>query len=87
MMSRQATKRLGRLPSAVKKSLIALIREIEIDGPVRGNWPNYGPLGKDRHHCHLKKGRPTFVAIWEVFDKDIKVVEVTYAGTHERAPY
>ncbi len=86
-MSRQAVKQSGRLPAAVKKSLIALIREIEIAGPVRGNWSNYGLLGKDRHHCHLKKGRPTFVAIWEVMDKDIKVVEVTYAGTHERAPY
>ncbi len=87
MMSRQAAKQVGRLPAAVKKSLIALIREIAIAGPVRGNWPNYGSLGKDRHHCHLKKGRPTFVAIWEVVAKDIKVVEVTYAGTHERAPY
>jgi hypothetical protein len=87
MMSRQAAKQLGRLPSAVKKSLIALMREIEISGPVRGNWPNYGSLGKGRHHCHLKKGRPTYVAIWELADKAVKVVEVTYARTHERAPY
>jgi hypothetical protein len=87
MMSRQATKQLGRLPLAVRKSLIALMREIEIAGPVRGNWPKYGPLRKGRHHCHLKKGRPTYVAVWEVVDKAIKVVEVTYAGTHERAPY
>ena len=63
------------------------MREIETDGPVRGNWPNYGKLDKDRHHCHLKKGRPSYVAVWELKDKEICLVEVTYAGTHEKAPY
>ena len=87
LLSRQAAKQIERLPLTVRRNLIALMREIEVTGPVRGNWPNYGPLGKERHHCHLKKGRPTYVAIWEVVDKAVKVVEVTYAGTHERAPY
>ncbi len=87
LLSRQAAKQIERLPLTVRRNLIALMREIEVNGPVRGNWPNYGPLGKERHHCHLKKGRPTYVAIWEVVDKAVKVVEVTYAGTHERAPY
>jgi hypothetical protein len=36
--------------------------------------------------CHLKKGRPTYVACWTV-DKKNKVIEVYYAGTHEKAPY
>jgi len=27
------------------------------------------------------------VAIWEVIDKEIRLIEVTYAGTHEKAPY
>jgi hypothetical protein len=27
------------------------------------------------------------VAVWEVHDKTIKLVEVTYVGTHEKAPY
>jgi hypothetical protein len=87
MLSGQATKQIDCLPLGVRKNLIALMREIEISGPVRGNWPNYGPLGKDRYHCHLKKGRPTYVAVWEIMDKAIKIVEVIYAGTHERAPY
>ena len=87
LLSRQAAKQIERLPLTVRRNLIALMREIEVTGPMRGNWPNYGPLGKERHHCHLKKGRPTYVAIWEVVDKAVKVVEVTYAGTHERAPY
>ena len=87
MVSGQAAKQIGRLPVAVRKSLITLMREIETSGPARGNWPNYGLLRKARYHCHLKKGRPTYVAIWEVVNKAIKVVEVIYAGTHERAPY
>ena len=86
-VSRQAAKQIERLPLSVRKGLITLMREIEVAGPVRGNWSNYDSLGRSRHHCHLKKGHPTYVVIWEVLDKSSKVVEVTYAGTHERAPY
>lgn len=87
LLSRQAAKQISRLPLAVRKNLITLMREIEVAGPVRGNWPNFGPLGKERYHCHLKKGHPTYVAVWQLLDKAIRLVEVTYAGTHERAPY
>lgn len=75
------------LPVQVQENLYALIRQIETCGPVRGNWLNYGKLSSTRHHCHLKKGRPTYVAVWEVRDSQRRVVEVIYAGTHERAPY
>lgn len=44
-------------------------------------------LSNGDHHCHLKKGHPTYVVIWQVTDKTIKLVEVTYVGTHEKAPY
>ena len=86
-VTRRAGKQIGRLPERVKQNLVALIRDIEISGPVRGNWPNYSPLGPGRHHCHIRKGKPTYVAIWEVKNKAIQLVEVTYAGTHEKAPY
>ncbi|MDR3555637.1 MAG: hypothetical protein P4L55_12845 [Syntrophobacteraceae bacterium] len=46
-----------------------------------------GNSDKNRHHCHLKKGKPTYVAIWEVRDKNVRIVEIIYAGTHEKAPY
>jgi hypothetical protein len=73
----------GRKPSVV--DLINLLMlELEIKGPHRSNWPNYGKLGKGDYHCHLKKGHPTFVACWKVFGKQI---EVYYVGTHEGAPY
>ncbi len=79
--------RIAALPWQVQRSFVALIREIEVQGPVRGNWPNYGKLASERHHCHLKKGRPTYVAVWEVRDSHQHLVEVTYVGTHEKAPY
>ena len=86
-ISKKVSKAIPKLPKSVQQSLFLLLGEIECSGPVRGNWKNYSRLGKDRHHCHLKKGKPTYVAVWETNDKQIKLVEVTYVGTHEKAPY
>jgi mRNA-degrading endonuclease RelE of RelBE toxin-antitoxin system len=84
---RRALKQVDRLPVKVREILADLIRDMELHGPVRGNWPNYSRLSENRHHCHIKKGQPTYVTIWEETDKGIKLIEVTYAGTHEKAPY
>jgi len=86
-ITKRVIKQIDRLPARAKEALADLIRDIEADGPVRGNWPNYSALTSGRHHCHLKKGRPTYVAIWEVRDRTIRLIEVVYAGTHEKAPY
>ena len=86
-MTRITEKQNAKLSKPVRQILFALMNDIENDGPVRGDWPNYGKLASGRHHCHLKKGNPTYVAVWEVRDKKIKLVEVTYVGTHEKAPY
>jgi len=80
-------KRVRNLPENVQNVLIALKKDMEANGPVRGDWPNFSALSNGRYHCHLKKGRPTYVAIWEVKNKEIKLIEVIYAGTHEKAPY
>jgi hypothetical protein len=80
-------KRIRNLPENVQNLLIALKKDMEASGPIRGDWPNFSALSGARYHCHLKKGRPTYVAIWEVTDKEIRLIEVTYAGTHEKAPY
>jgi mRNA-degrading endonuclease RelE of RelBE toxin-antitoxin system len=86
-LRRKAEKQAEKLPCAVRASLTLLIREMENRGPIRGNWPNYGRLGLNRYHCHIKQGHPTYVAVWEVLDNEIRLIEVTYAGTHEKAPY
>jgi len=86
-LSRNAEKQKTKLSRPLRQILYALIGDIEAGGPVRGDWPNYGKLANGKHHCHLKKGNPTYVTVWEVQDKKIKLVEVTYVGTHEKAPY
>jgi mRNA-degrading endonuclease RelE of RelBE toxin-antitoxin system len=85
-LSKRADKLAGKLPAAVRAALQTLMDEIAILGPVRGDWPNYSKLGDDRHHCHLKKGKPTYVAVWTA-DKQTVTVEIVYVGTHEKAPY
>lgn len=86
-LQKKVLKQIERLPPLVIEALVALLREMEIMGPVRGNWSNYKSLSISQHHCHLKKGHPTYVAIWEVLDKENKLIEVVYVGTHEKAPY
>jgi mRNA-degrading endonuclease RelE of RelBE toxin-antitoxin system len=86
-LSRKAIKQKESLPKTIKEQLFALIRSIENYGPVRGDWPNYGKLKPGQSHCHLQKGRPTYVAVWEERDKEIKLIEVVYVGTPEKAPY
>jgi hypothetical protein len=85
--NRQTAKQINHLPPAVRAALAHLALDMRESGPVRGDWPNYSKLTGERHHCHLKKGRPCYVAVWQVIDKEIKLIEVTYAGTHEKAPY
>jgi mRNA-degrading endonuclease RelE of RelBE toxin-antitoxin system len=83
----KAAKQYVKLPEQIKVVMDALVIEIQQIGPMRGNWKNYGKLGPSTHHCHLKAWKPTYVACWEVIDKTIRVVEVYYVGTHEKAPY
>lgn len=85
--SRRVRKQAEGLPAAVRAALLFLIDEMERLGPIRGNWPHYGKLGPDRHHCHLKGGRPTYVAVWETDGSTVRLVRITYVGTHEDAPY
>jgi mRNA-degrading endonuclease RelE of RelBE toxin-antitoxin system len=82
----KARKQKSKLPEKIRQLLFQLAKDIEASGPVRGDWPNYSKLGNNRHHCHLKKGHPTYVAVWTE-DRDIITVEIIYAGTHENAPY
>lgn len=85
--SRKAQKQYERLPKSVREALDFLTLEIENLGPARGNWPNYGKLADGSHHCHIKKGHPTYVAVWEEVEGKIRIVRIKYAGTHEKAPY
>jgi len=86
-LSRKTEKQKEKLPEQAKGALLFLLHEIARNGPVRGDWPNYSKLGPKQHHCHIRKGKPTYVAVWEEISGEIRLVEITYVGTHEKAPY
>lgn len=83
----RAAKQRQCLPHTVRQRYLVLAQELATQGPIRGNWPNYSKLSDLRHHCHLQKGRPTYVAVWEVIDPQQRIIEVLYVGTHANAPY
>jgi len=85
--SNKAAKQYLKLPKAVQDAVALLLAEMMIAGPVRGNWSNYSKLAGSRHQCHLKKGKPTYVAVWKEDTGGIHLIEVIYVGTHEKAPY
>lgn len=91
-MTPKADKAKDKLPGYVQDLIATLTKQMGILGPYRKEWKNYGPIsGKgipdDAFHCHLKKGKPTYVACWKIVNKREKVIEVYYVGTHENAPY
>lgn len=89
--SRIAAKQADKLSERILSVLALLIKDLRESGPFPGkHWPNYGKLkGQklDIRHCHLIKGKPTYVCCWEVVNKQRKIIEVNYVGSHEKAPY
>lgn len=83
----QAKKFDSNLSSFAKNAFFTLLKELKMSGPYRINWPNYTKMTGDDYHCHIKKGHPTYVVCWKIYDKKYKIIEVYYAGTHEKAPY
>lgn len=87
LFTKKAAKQYGKLPRTIRDNIAVLIMEIRLSGPVRGNWPNYSKLSALEHHCHVKKGQPTYVAVWREDKGQVRLVKVIYVGTHEKAPY
>jgi mRNA-degrading endonuclease RelE of RelBE toxin-antitoxin system len=90
MISPRAAKQKAKLPARIAERLDALRIKIEATGPLQPRTPHFGRLNGwpgETYHCHLNKGRPTYVVIWPVEKDSVQVVEVIYAGTHEKAPY
>src|SRR3990172_773970 len=74
--TRHAAKQITKLPKNIVVVTRALVHEIEMLGPLRHNWKNFSKLwgNENLYHCHLKHGKPTYVACWEVKDKKIKII-------------
>lgn len=91
--STSAEKQKKQLPRKVSEVLARLVKDLEIGGYVQKSWPHFSSLGKGKriptnsYHCHIKRGRPTYVACWQMIDKKIQIMEIFYVGTHENAPY
>jgi mRNA-degrading endonuclease RelE of RelBE toxin-antitoxin system len=87
--SGKVVKQIRELPQPVQMAVRFLVKDLQLNGPTARTWPNFGKLQgqTDCYHCHLRKGRPTYVAVWQVVDKDVKLIEVKYVGTHEGADY
>jgi hypothetical protein len=79
-------KRSGSRPS-INDVIDLLVLDLKKNGPQLPDWPHFGPLEVERFHCHLRRGRPTYVACWRITNKQMKQIEVYYVGSHEGAPY
>lgn len=86
-------KERSKLPANIRSQFDLLLKEMELLGPIRKNWKNFSSLKNGRdipanaYHCHIKKGKPTFVVCYRITSKENKAIEVYYVGTHENAPY
>lgn len=83
-VAKKAAKRARKLPTPVLQLFEALLLDLKKIGPVQPEWPNYSKLTHGQYHCHLNY---SYVAVWEVTNKEIRILEVTYVGSREDAPY
>ena len=91
-LTKKTLKQLKKLDEDVVAEFYLLVNDLKINGPrPLGRWRHYGKLRlsgqTDCRHCHLNAGKTTYVCCWEVVDKVIKIMEMYYVGTHEKAPY
>lgn len=89
-LNAKSRKRKEKLPPEIAANFLALLTQLELTGPAQPAWPHYGKLRNTKtetHHCHLNTGRPVYVAVWQVQNKQIRLMEINYVGTHENAPY
>ena len=81
---KHALKRIAKMPKSEREKFEALTRDLRIIGPILPHWPNYSKLGASSYHCHLSY---RWVACWEVRNKALHLIDVTYVGSREDAPY
>jgi len=89
IFSKKAQKQRDKLPQLILDMFYFLKNEMQIRGPYLYDWPHYGKItgSGDHYHCHLNKGRPTYVVVWQVIDTTIRVIGIKYIGTHENVGY
>jgi len=91
IFSHKAAKQAEKLKQSTLSVLRLLTEDLTQKGPLLITWPNYGKLygrkNEYKWHCHLSKGRPTYVCCWKLINNQKRTIEIYYVGTHENAPY
>ena len=90
IFSRKAEKQKAKLPPATADTLYLLQKDLENRGPNVIGWPHYSKIVGSKsahHHCHLNKGHPTYVVVWQILDKVVRILEIQFVGTHEKVNY
>ena len=87
--SGKAGKQVSKLPGDIRDRAYALKLDMEYSGPEQTSWRNYGLIvgARDVHHCHLNSGRPRYVAVWKVIDREVQIIEIRYVGPHGSVDY
>jgi hypothetical protein len=83
VIRKKALKGVLKMPVGVQIKLKVLVQDLETNGPVLPDWPNYSKLSSTEYHCHLTR---KWVACWRMEENTIEI-EVYYAGSRENAPY
>jgi mRNA-degrading endonuclease RelE of RelBE toxin-antitoxin system len=53
VIKKSVLKTVAKMPERIQMKLRALTDDLETDGPIRDDWPNYSKLGPNEFHCHL----------------------------------
>ena len=82
-ISKKALKGIEKLPEKERNTLVKLIKDLKVSGPIQPGYRNYSALGGNRYHCHLSH---RWVACWYEEKGELRI-EVYYVGSRESAPY
>ena len=83
-VNKKAVKRALKLSKQIQVLFKTLLVDLATTGPTQHEWPNYSKLTHGRYHCHLNYGN---VVVWMEVNQELKIIEVTYVGSRENAPY
>lgn len=97
-ITNKASRRARQLSEDALSALHLLWQELQENGPIQPSWPHFGKLKgrQNEFHCHLNRGRPTYVVCWRIqkytlderkLTNEDGEIEIFYAWTHEKAPY
>ena len=76
-------KQIRKCPYNIQQKFWLLVSDLKEKGPIQKGWSNFSELEKDVYHCQLDYH---WVAVWRI-ERGSILVEVTYVGSREKAPY